>query len=305
MRLHEVERGGTLGTRLLFKFISMVSGMRLPDAARIVMYYKGFYGDPMTAWTHPAMRGESGWSVGERELMAAMTAKWNACAFCVQAHSAIASLAFDTSTVQSALEDFRQANIPPKLRTTLIFLEKLTLRPEQLTIDDARPVLNDAVTTQEAEDAIAVVTLFSITVRCADALDFALLNGEDSARGAQRMLTQGYAFGKAKTPSHPDHRALAEALRHRVLEGPGVTDTALRQSVARRAAGGPAIPEPYDQLIRQIGEAAYKITDDQVKQLAATAKSEKAAFELIIAAAVGAGLSRWEKGLLALQSATT
>jgi hypothetical protein len=67
MRLHEVERGETLSTRLLFNFISFVSGMRLPDAARIVMYDKDFYGDPMTARTHPTMRGISKWSVGERE----------------------------------------------------------------------------------------------------------------------------------------------------------------------------------------------------------------------------------------------
>src|SRR5580692_4384153 len=116
MRLHQVERGDTFSTRLLFNFISFVSGMRLPDAARIVMYDKDFYGEPMTAWTHPTMRGESKWSVGERELMAAMTAKWNACAFCVGAHGAIASLVFDEAVVQTALADYRQAPISDKLK---------------------------------------------------------------------------------------------------------------------------------------------------------------------------------------------
>src|ERR1700733_6593764 len=109
MRLNEVEKGDGLFHILLFRFISMVSGMRLPDAARIVMYHQGFYGKPMTAWTQAAMRGESSWSVGERELFAAMTAKWNSCTFCVKAHSAIASLALDKTLVTAALEDFRQA----------------------------------------------------------------------------------------------------------------------------------------------------------------------------------------------------
>lgn len=89
MRLQEVERGDGFGTRMLFNFISLVSGMRLPDAARIVMYHKDFYGDPMTSWTHAAMRGVSTWSVGERELMAAVTANWNSSAFCISAHGAI------------------------------------------------------------------------------------------------------------------------------------------------------------------------------------------------------------------------
>src|ERR1700733_6952319 len=111
MRLNEVEKGDGLFHILLFRFISMVSGMRLPDAARIVMYHEDFYGKPMTAWTQAAMRGKSDWSVGERELFAAMTAKWNSCAFCVKAHSAIASLVLDEALVGATVENFRQAKL--------------------------------------------------------------------------------------------------------------------------------------------------------------------------------------------------
>src|SRR5665213_3289600 len=116
MRLSKVEKGDGFFPALLIKFISMVSGMRLPDAARIVMYHQDFYGKPMANWTQAAMRGESGWSVGERELFAAMTAKWNSCAFCIQAHTAIASLAMDKTLVDAALEDFRQAKLSSKLQ---------------------------------------------------------------------------------------------------------------------------------------------------------------------------------------------
>jgi uncharacterized peroxidase-related enzyme len=297
MRLHEVDRGDTFSTRLLFNFISFVSGMRLPDAARIVMYDKDFYGDPISAWTHPAMRGESGWSVGERELMAAMTAKWNACAFCVAAHSAIASLVFEKSIVQAALANFRQAQLSDKIKATLVFLEKLVLRPGHLSGADLQPVVGAGVTREEMEDAIAVIVLFSITVRCADTFNFALLNDRDLEKSARRMLAQGYAFGKAKTPPHPDHFLLAEALRRRVLEGQGISDTGLQQRMARRAAGGAAIEAPYDTLALQIGEAAYKVTEEQVTRVVQKAGSEKAAFELIISAAVGAGLYRWNIGL--------
>jgi hypothetical protein len=47
MRLNEVERGDGLANRLLIKFISMISGMRLPDAARVAFYHKDFLGEPM------------------------------------------------------------------------------------------------------------------------------------------------------------------------------------------------------------------------------------------------------------------
>jgi hypothetical protein len=76
MRLPEIDRGDGFTNRLLIGFISIVSGMRLPDAARVAFYHKNFFGIPMGAWTQAAMRGPSKWSVGERELMAAMVAKW-------------------------------------------------------------------------------------------------------------------------------------------------------------------------------------------------------------------------------------
>ena len=98
-----------------------------------------------------------------------------------------------------------------------------------------------------------------------------------------------------------DHHSFAETLRRRVLEGPGETDPALRQRVAARAAGGPPIEAPYDDLARQIGEAAYRTTDAQVASVLAAAGSEKAAFELIAAAATGAGLLRWQQAIRALE----
>ena len=86
MRLREIDRGDSIVSRLLISFISLVSGMRLPDAARVAFYHKEFFSAPMGEWTQAAVRGPSEWSVGERELMAALVAKWNSCSFCVNAH---------------------------------------------------------------------------------------------------------------------------------------------------------------------------------------------------------------------------
>src|SRR5215218_5642640 len=172
MRLREVERGDRLVWRLLIWFISLVSGMRLPDAARIVLYHRQFFGDPMSRWTHMAMRGESDWTVGERELMAAMTAKWNACEFCVGAHGAIAARVLGRPVVDAALQGVELAELPARLRATLAFLEVLTRTPDTLTAGDARTVLRQGITPQALEDAIAVAALFNVIGRCADALDY-------------------------------------------------------------------------------------------------------------------------------------
>jgi hypothetical protein len=77
----------------------------------------------------------------------------------------------------------------------------------------------------------------------------------------------------------------------------------LRQAMAARAAGGPAVAAPYDALARQIGEAAYKVTDEDVATVVNQAGSERAAYELIVASALGAGLHRWRRGINVLDEA--
>ena len=100
-----------------------------------------------------------------------------------------------------------------------------------------------------------------------------------------------------------DHYALADAFRRRVLNGPGETDRALRQATADRAAGGPSVRAPFDDFARQIGASAAGVTDEQVASVVEATGSEKAAFEVIAAAALGAGLLRWRQGIKALSEA--
>ena len=192
MRLTEIDRGDTLANRLLIGFISLVSGMRLPDAARVAFYHKNFFGTPMGAWTQAAMRGPSDWSVGERELMAAMVAKWNACDFCVSAHGAVAAKILPRPAVDAALADFRAAPISEGLKETLAFLQTMTLRPMQLTVEDARAVLRSGVSRQALTDAIAVAAIFNIVTRYADALDFAMPQPDEFERAANMLLKRGY-----------------------------------------------------------------------------------------------------------------
>ena len=107
-----------------------------------------------------------------------------------------------------------------------------------------------------------------------------------------------------RTSIRPDHRMLAETLRRRVLEGPGETPPALRQASAERAAGGPAAETFFDGLACQIGEAAHGVTDAQVSGVLAATGNEKATFEIIAAAAVGAGLFRWRQAIKVLEEAS-
>jgi len=77
------------------------------------------------------------------------------------------------------------------------------------------------------------------------------------------------------TASRPGHSDLAEALRYRVLEGPGVSDRATRKAAAERASGGRAIAASYDDLVRQIGELSHRVTTPQVERLVSEVEARK------------------------------
>ena len=192
MRLPEIDRGDSFSNRLLIRFISMVSGMRLPDAARVAFYHKKFFSAPLGAWTQAAMRGPGIWSIGERELMAAMVAKWNSCAFCVGAHSAVAAKVMERPVVDAVLADFRSAPITEALRGTLAFLEIMTLRPMELSAEHANQALRSGATSEALQDAAAVATLFNIITRYADALGFAIPPDSEFDRAAGMLLKRGY-----------------------------------------------------------------------------------------------------------------
>lgn len=81
MRLKVLGDGHPLTTRLLFAVIRLVSGHRAPDVVKTLRYRPAFFGRQMSAIFQEILRGPSGWSIGDRELMAAFVSRTNACEF--------------------------------------------------------------------------------------------------------------------------------------------------------------------------------------------------------------------------------
>ncbi len=81
MRLPRVEHGHRLKEKSILLLIRLVSGRRVPDVVKTLMYRPELWGKPMSGWTQAVLRGDSQWSVGERELFAAFTSKLNQCVF--------------------------------------------------------------------------------------------------------------------------------------------------------------------------------------------------------------------------------
>ncbi len=192
MRLKILTSGYSFGTKVLFALIQALSRQPLPDAAKLVFYRPEFYGEPMKAFTQEAMRGPSAWSVGDRELMAAVVSQTNECAFCIGAHTATAARAYrDAAKVSAVLADLETAPIEEPLRATLRLLGKLT-REHAVTADDMRAVLAAGVSREQIEDALAVSFAFNTTDRLADAFGFFVPGPKAFEAGAKVLLRRGY-----------------------------------------------------------------------------------------------------------------
>ncbi|MFJ6569301.1 carboxymuconolactone decarboxylase family protein [Streptomyces sp. NPDC091292] len=192
MRLDILNHGYGPGTKLLFAVIRLFSRHPLPDAAKLVFYRPDFYGTRAKVFTHEAMRGPSDWSVGDRELMAAYVSKVNGSAFCVGAHTATASQAYqDGPRVAAVLADLESAPVAEPLRATLRMLGKLT-QERNISAEDMRAVLAAGVSRRQIQDALAVCAAFNTTDRLADAFGFELLSPEGFEAGAKYLLKRGY-----------------------------------------------------------------------------------------------------------------
>src|SRR5262249_43872351 len=119
MRLAILDSGHSVTTKVLFALIRAVLRQPVLDVVRLVKYRADFYGNPMQGVTQEAMRGPSSWSVGDRELMAAVIAQTNGCDWCTSAHSAVAEMAFrDSAKVSAVLSNRETAAITEPLRAT-------------------------------------------------------------------------------------------------------------------------------------------------------------------------------------------
>ena len=91
--------------------------------------------------------------------------------------------------------DWRSAPLRPELAATLTFLEKLTLRPDELEPADADAVRAAGVSDRALRDAITVSALFNMIVRLADSFGWDVPTWERLQARAPAMLEGGYKLG--------------------------------------------------------------------------------------------------------------
>src|SRR6185503_8566257 len=112
----------------------------------------------------------------------------------MRSHGAVASYAMGEEVWQAVEQDWRSAPLRPELKATLVFLEKQTLAPDELTAADADLVLAAGVSDVALRDAATVCAMFNMIVRLAESFGWDVPSWERLTARAPAMLEGGYVI---------------------------------------------------------------------------------------------------------------
>ena len=96
--------------------------------------------------------------------------------------------------MRAVVDDWHTAPLDAKLRATLGFLEKLTLRPNDVRPADIAPLRAAGLSDEAIEDAIHVCVLFNIYDRMADALGWWLPDQAGYDASGRNLMKRGYVI---------------------------------------------------------------------------------------------------------------
>jgi len=117
------------------------------------------------------MRGESGLSRAQREMIAVVVSATNRCHYCVVSHSAaLRKLTEDTVLVDQLATDHRVASLEPRERAMLDFAVRLTEEPHACTEGDVETLRGAGWSDEEIMDIAQTAAMFNFTNRLASSL---------------------------------------------------------------------------------------------------------------------------------------
>ena len=136
MRLAVVDGGHAPAEAAVLDAMRARSGSEPTGVVKTLQYRPELFGRPFSDALERAMRGPSS---GHRESGSSSpgSPRSSTAATSEQAHGAVASYALGEEMWDAVVADWRSAPLRPELDATLVFLEKMTLRPEELGPADA------------------------------------------------------------------------------------------------------------------------------------------------------------------------
>jgi uncharacterized peroxidase-related enzyme len=128
----------------------------------------------LLAWNahyEEAMKGDSGLTKAEREMIAVVVSVANRCSYCIAAHSAaLRKLTKDPALADAIAADHTDAPVEPRVKAMLDYSLKLTLRPAEMEEADVQALREAGWRDEDIMDIAEVTGLFNASNRMASGL---------------------------------------------------------------------------------------------------------------------------------------
>ena len=147
-------------------------------------------GRPLIEYHEALLRGESPFTVSERELMAAYVSGVNACEYCHGAHTAAAKqFGVAEQLISDLLTNLTTAAIEPRMVPVLNYIRKLTLTPTRMTQADADAVYAAGWSERALYDAIQICCLYNFMNRFVEGIGLTPIPEQFEMEG--RLIKEG------------------------------------------------------------------------------------------------------------------
>ncbi|TNE43582.1 MAG: hypothetical protein EP343_32725 [Deltaproteobacteria bacterium] len=194
------------------------------------------------------------------------------------------------------------------MKASLVFLEKLTLRPIELDLSDAKEAMEAGLERVDLEHAVMVGCMFNSMNRLVDAFG-ADLSEDESKRLGNMLNMAGHAVGRSRkkkdAPIGPDLPDFVGNILQPIREEPGDSPVEVRRSIEARLSSAVGalreqpeqeLPEELATFVDLIGDDVWGLTDEHFDNLKEMGWSEEAIYEFVYTASMAAGVARLEVG---------
>ncbi|WP_328450707.1 MULTISPECIES: carboxymuconolactone decarboxylase family protein [unclassified Amycolatopsis] len=167
----------------------------LPAETTLLQVFRS-YPDParhLLAFHETLLRGDSPFSPGEREMIAAYVSGLNACDYCHGIHTVTAeAFGIPEGVLTAAVADLASSPVDDKLKPVLAYVGKLTRTPSRMTDADAEAVFAAGWDEQALHDAVLVCALFNFMNRMVEGLGIKA-DAAYATESGERLAEGGYA----------------------------------------------------------------------------------------------------------------
>ena len=149
----------------------ITTGVNQPGIIEL-LFYKGSTGKALSNLAETILRGPSGLTSGERELIASYVSKLNDCNFCHDSHSAAANahLGDNGNTVECVISNVADAPVSNKLKALLKIAARVQKGGKEVTLADVEFAKKAGATDEDIHDTVLVAAAFCMFNRYVDGL---------------------------------------------------------------------------------------------------------------------------------------